>query len=376
MHREEALEKIKTAKKLYIYGAGDVAKQVSFCLRGAPYYFKINAFVVSDLERIKEQNIGDIPIISCDELNVSSDLVVIIAVLEKYKDEICLKLEEMGISDYIVMTFESDLWCEIRRGYYEIYTKNTEDVPFFMLNEELNVYENSNNKYKKSDFKIYIAKSHLDKSLKEQVINKEWEKEIQVGAELTNKRIAEIKDNVGNNISQKNEKYCELTALYWIWKNTDSEYAGLSHYRRKFVISQEEIEKIINSNIDVVVTIPIINLPNVVTMYKKNHLAEDWEVMVRGIQTLYPQYISALHEIEQSNFYIAYNMFIMKRKCLNEYCEWLFPLLEYCENNCGTKEDKYQNRYIGFLAERLVNVFLLYHKKDYKVVYANKHFYE
>ena len=36
-----------------------------------------------------------------------------------------------------------------------------------------------------------------------------------------------IKDNTGENISAKNPNYCELTGLYWAWKNLRVDYTHL-----------------------------------------------------------------------------------------------------------------------------------------------------
>ena len=63
-------------------------------------------------------------------------------------------------------------------------------------------------------------------------------KAIQVGAALHPEMdLGFLKDNVGDNISEKNPKYCEWSALYWGWKNLNNvEYKGLAHYRRYFDI--------------------------------------------------------------------------------------------------------------------------------------------
>ena len=60
-------------------------------------------------------------------------------------------------------------------------------------------------------------------------------KPIQVGAALTSRRLSGMQpDNEGDNISEKNKSFCELTAQYWAWKNSSSDYVGFFHYRRYF----------------------------------------------------------------------------------------------------------------------------------------------
>ncbi|KAA8788070.1 DUF4422 domain-containing protein, partial [Lactobacillus crispatus] len=49
-----------------------------------------------------------------------------------------------------------------------------------------------------------------------------------VGVENGNKsNTGALKDNTDINISLKNQSYCELTGLYWIWKNYKDDVIGI-----------------------------------------------------------------------------------------------------------------------------------------------------
>lgn len=140
-------------------------------------------------------------------------------------------------------------------------------------------------------------------------------------------------------------------------------------------LSASEISTILAGNADIVVTVPVINLDTVRGQYAKDHSESDWNVLGQAIEVLSPEYNDAYDVVSNSIFYFAYNMFIAKREVLNDYCEWLFKMLEYRENQIGSKEDMYQNRYVGFLAERLLTIYIAKHT-ELKVKVAHKHFIE
>lgn len=66
------------------------------------------------------------------------------------------------------------------------------------------------------------------------IIQNDIMKSILVGAYKHKDNFTSLRDDIGDNISNKNDTYCELTALYWAWKNLDVayDYVGFFHYRR------------------------------------------------------------------------------------------------------------------------------------------------
>lgn len=370
-YAKEVVDRLEKSEKIVIYGARIVANQVVNCLMGEPYHLNVEAILVSELQG-NPDNILGIPVITVTEGKIAyKDALVIVAVLEKYVEEIMETLRNEEFTNVLPMTFESDLWSDIRGNYYRNLCRK-EGRKYLTLEEELEKIPEDEEPWKVS---VYMAKCHADRELKEDMALYKWETPIQAGAALTEKEISDIRDNTGENISDKNREYCELTALYWIWKNDKtSKYAGLCHYRRHFNFDNQGLVRLAHSDIDAVLTIPILNFPDVRTAYIHDHCAEDWEIMLEAIRVLAPEYYETMDKMQKGVFYYAYNMFVAKKEIFNSYCEWLFPLLEYCENRCRKKEDAYQNRYIGFLAERLLSVYFLHHDKEYKIVHATKHF--
>ncbi|MDE6386818.1 MAG: DUF4422 domain-containing protein [Lachnospiraceae bacterium] len=373
--KEQIRRALESDDNIVIYGAGMIAGHVYHCLSAEPFCCSISAFMVSE----KKEGIHELygtPVIDVHEGNKYKDnAVILIAVMDMYYEEIVRTLQEEGFKNYVSMTFESKLWEEVRAVYAEELWRrgNRKYLPLKVALQQ---------KQSGDGIHIYRACSHMDKPLHTDLSEYDWEIPIQVGAALTQARICPVCDDYGENISGRNQEYCELTALYWIWKNDVSKYAGLCHYRRHFELDKEMIGQIAESDIDVVLTVPIFNFPDVRSTYVHDHIEEDWNVMMKAIADLAPDYCETARAVQDGVFYYAYNMFIARREILNDYSEWLFPILAYCEGNCSGRDssisrecrDSYQRRYIGFLAERLMSIYFLHHEKEYRIVHAGKRF--
>ena len=170
-------------------------------------------------------------------------------------------------------------------------------------------------------------------------------------------------DNTGDNISYKNKNYCELTGLYWIWKNNIfSKNIGICHYRRFFDISNIRISEILKND-DFIIPTPIFLGINIKQQYINCHIDSDWQLMLSVLKEKYSDYYESSKIIFNNNRLYGYNMFITSQEQLNKYCEWLFDILfEIEKRNTRILNDTYQNRYFGFLSERLFTLYLLHNK--------------
>ena len=203
-----------------------------------------------------------------------------------------------------------------------------------------------------------------------------------------------IGDDTGDNISLKNDRYSELTALYWIWKNSKARYIGLMHYRRFFnLYNSKTVETfddfgLTRGNIEAimmdadVVTAHYSGFntgSNIYEHYLRNHYGEDFYVVIRKIMKKYPELTDKLYRFLAKDSYIPFNMFIARKKVIDAYCEWLFDILFSVEEDLDFPHGqydstwkksemsfKYQRRAPSFIAERLFTFWLEVHKDRYR----------
>lgn len=188
-----------------------------------------------------------------------------------------------------------------------------------------------------------------------------------------------IGDDTGDNISALNPWYCELTALYWAWKNEkEADYVGLSHYRRSFDFKargQNRYRRIVHCNeeyffshsrldekfigkYDVILPeyqhfcIPIaVNL-------QKNHIKQDVLILRDVVNRLYPDFLEEYDHVFNGNVYAPCNMLIAKKDVFDGYCRWLFDILFTFSKELSIPYDPYQPRVFGFYSERLMLVYM------------------
>ncbi|MBN3489996.1 DUF4422 domain-containing protein [Acholeplasma equirhinis] len=185
-----------------------------------------------------------------------------------------------------------------------------------------------------------------------------------------------LSDDGKDLISEKNPNYSELTALYYIWKKTSYDVVGLIHYRRLFSnkrfsifsyqgLKKEKIETILSSYDAILPLRPRLRV-NMRTNYQRNHFIKDLDLTREIVSNMFPDYLESFDQFLNSNRPYLYNMFIMKKELLNQYCEFLFPILFELEKQVDLKAyDDYQKRLFGFISERLFNVWVL--KENIKV---------
>ncbi len=192
---------------------------------------------------------------------------------------------------------------------------------------------------------------------------------VQVGA-AGKEGIGFQRDDEGENISALNSSFCELTAVYWAWKNLDADYIGLVHYRRHFalrsgsdlwnqVLRRDELESDLGR---VRVFVPNKRRYFIETLYSHyahTHEAIHLDETRKIIEEKHPDMIPACDRVFQQRWGYMFNMMILEHSLFNDYCSWLFEILFEVQNRIGTTNlTPFNARYIGRISEILWNVWL------------------
>lgn len=235
--------------------------------------------------------------------------------------------------------------------------------------------------FHKPDIQVYKAKFFKDKELSTKFTYPEYMLDLQVGAARTEVRVAELVDNIADNISERNANYSELTGLYWMWKNRiladenrADNYYGLAHYRRLFDLSEDDLLRIQDNDIDVILPYPMPYEPDIEAHHKRYLSDEEWNAVLQTLGELQPEYAVRFRELLKQGYMYNYNIIIAKGNVLADYCSWLFPILfrvEEINNPSGTKAP---NRYIGYIGETLETLYFMYHKERLRIAHAGCRF--
>ncbi len=177
----------------------------------------------------------------------------------------------------------------------------------------------------------------------------------------------ELFDDEGENISDRNSSFCELTGIYWIWKHVKDDYIGIVHYRRYF--SNAFVYGKIVSEIDIMkklekydIILPFISrLPMTVEEHycKESGFRKDLISVQEILKKEFPDYVKEYEILLKGKKIYFFNMMICRKRIFDEYCTWLFKILFELEKRVDLSEyNDYQKRIFGFLSERLLNVYV------------------
>lgn len=296
-----------------------------------------------------------------------TEIEILIATPEDVMPEIEKCLDEIGLCCHVRLT--SLRWAELM-GYHTVKNKKFMPLSAFPIG------------YHRAKLCVFMAKSCKDKPLSNKYELSEWIKPIQVGTALLSKSASGFSDDSGDHISYKNGNYSELTALYWIWKNCinreageeKQEYYGLCHYRRILNLSDDDVLRLTDNDVDVVLPFPMLYEPNIEEHHKRYVKDEDWRTLIEILERLYPENMSMFTDIMLQPYFYNYNIIIARKEVLNDYCRWLFPILENLEELSTPKGTDRNDRYIGYIGETLSTFYFMSNKNKLNIVHTGCRF--
>ncbi len=190
-------------------------------------------------------------------------------------------------------------------------------------------------------------------------------------------------DNTGDNISEKNDKYSELTGLYWAWKNLEADAIGLAHYRRFLaepgghggddpnarILQRSTAEQLLHRVDAIVARRRNYVIETIYSHYDHTHDGEHLRLTGEIIKRQCPEYLSAYQNLLKRTGAHMFNLFVMKRELFDAYCAWLFPILEELDSLVDDSGmTPFERRFIGRVGELLLDVWLNQNQVSYEEI--------
>ncbi len=356
--------------QLAIFGAQGYALGVYEALKSLYPKRVIPCFIVSKIGN-NASILGGVPVreiaLVSDEMTQEEkqSLEMIIATPENVQPEIEEILENYGFRHY--SRLDSERWGELMKLFH---IKLDRFLPLSALPVGYNT----------PFIRIYMAKSHKDRPLRNVPVLPDYIYPVQVGAANTDIKIADYADNRGDSISEKNVNYSELTGLYWMWKNRlcangiqegdEGQYFGLAQYRRMLVFSDDDLLRLKSNDVDVVLPYPMPYEPNIHAHHERYLKDVDWNALLEALRELQPEYADAFEDVLNQRYLYNYNVILAKKSVLRDYCEWLFPILQRVEELSEPKGFDRADRYIGYMGETLETLYFMKNADKLNIVHT------
>lgn len=186
---------------------------------------------------------------------------------------------------------------------------------------------------------------------------------LQVGSAV-HENLGYLRDDAGENISDQNCYYSELTGLYWIWKNVKNvDYVGTCHYRRYLINVQEKVFtkqefEILLKEYDLITTRKVHLNHSYHYGFSVNHNIAALDTTGEVIREKYPEYYETFEKLVHGPETYFGNIFVTSKKLYDAYCEWLFSIFFEVQKriDMDTDRDAYHRRVFGFISEFLLLV--------------------
>lgn len=188
---------------------------------------------------------------------------------------------------------------------------------------------------------------------------------LHVGHAKAAKDFGYMGDDTGDNISDLNCYYAELSGVYWVWKNYhEADYVGICHYRRfltdenGYAFTEKEYEELLR-RYDIITTKQL-ELPNSYRCgFGAHHNVNTLDETGNIIRERYPEFYDTYVTLVNQNKTYFGNMMVAKKELYDEYCAWLFDIFFELQKRVDlTFADDYHKRVFGFISEFLLYVWV------------------